>query len=245
VQQLLQGDHAAAILQTLRFAGTLRGGSEATDNTNNPGRKEASVIEVYLEIGTKKVFAMTRAWPGWGRPAKTIDDALEALAGYHPRYSLIAQSVGIELPDPDFDVVAEVEGNATTDFGAPGIVPPIDLEPVPSGSALQQVELLRGCLQALQSGVAAAPEELRKGPRGGGRNTSKIIRHVADADRGYATRIGVKAGKRPIKDIRADVFARCAELAEHPEETKWPLPYYLRRAAWHITDHLWEIEDKS
>jgi hypothetical protein len=25
----------------------------------------------------------------------------------------------------------------------------------------------------------------------------------------------------------------------------WPLRYLLRRLAWHVTDHLWEIEDRS
>ena len=26
---------------------------------------------------------------------------------------------------------------------------------------------------------------------------------------------------------------------------KWTARYFLRRAAWHVLDHVWEIEDKS
>ena len=50
--------------------------------------------------------------------------------------------------------------------------------------------------------VAAAPEELRKGPRGGGRDTSKMIGHVVEADEAYAREIGIKL-KAPIDDLRA------------------------------------------
>lgn len=203
------------------------------------------MIEVYLEVGTKKTFAMTRGWPGWGRAAKTPDAAVEALSEYHGRYSVITASVGVELPKTAFDVIAEIDGNATTDFGAPGGIPGFDHELVPPETIHRQVHLLQAGLDTFLTRAASAPEVLRKGPRGGGRDTSKIVQHVADADRGYATTIGVKAGKRPIEEIRAEIVTRCLHLAEEPGHTKWPLPYYLRRAAWHITDHLWEIEDKS
>jgi hypothetical protein len=28
-------------------------------------------------------------------------------------------------------------------------------------------------------------------------------------------------------------------------QAKWPISYALRRIAWHIVDHAWEIEDRS
>ena len=28
-------------------------------------------------------------------------------------------------------------------------------------------------------------------------------------------------------------------------ETGWPVRYWVRRAAWHVLDHAWEIEDKT
>jgi hypothetical protein len=26
---------------------------------------------------------------------------------------------------------------------------------------------------------------------------------------------------------------------------RWSAPYFVRRAAWHVLDHAWEIEDRS
>ncbi|WP_220448189.1 hypothetical protein [Nonomuraea diastatica] len=31
---------------------------------------------------------------------------------------------------------------------------------------------------------------------------------------------------------------------EPPQTTGWPPRYALRRIAWHVIDHLWEIEDR-
>ena len=81
---------------------------------------------VYLEVGTKKVFACAVDWPGWCRPAKTEDEALEALAVYVPRYAVVAKQAKLTLPKSAanaFDVVERIKGNATTDFGAPGVIP--------------------------------------------------------------------------------------------------------------------------
>jgi hypothetical protein len=30
-----------------------------------------------------------------------------------------------------------------------------------------------------------------------------------------------------------------------PTATRWPLPYLVRRTAWHVLDHAWEVEDKG
>ena len=41
--------------------------------------------EVFVEAGSKRVFAGAIEWPGWCRGAKTEDEALEALATHAPR----------------------------------------------------------------------------------------------------------------------------------------------------------------
>src|SRR5205807_6070154 len=78
---------------------------------------------VYLEVGGKRTFASAADWPGWSRSGKTPEAALEALAAYAPRYAAIPKLARIEFPKSatKFDVVEKLEGNATTDFGAPGI----------------------------------------------------------------------------------------------------------------------------
>lgn len=203
------------------------------------------MIEVYLETGGRRTFAMTRAWPGWGRSGKTVDDALDTLAEYHPRYLVIASEAGEEIPLPHFQVVETVEGSGATDFGVPDRIPGIDRKSSDVDDLRRQIRLFAAAHAVFASVAESAPEELRKGPRGGGRNTSAIVDHIVDAERSYVRSIGVKGGGEPIEAVRELTLERCRALAEHPEKTKWPLSYFLRRATGHVVDHLWEIEDKS
>ena len=53
---------------------------------------------VYLELGSKRVFACTLDWPGWCRSGKTEELALEALAAYADRYAEVAKEAGIAFP---------------------------------------------------------------------------------------------------------------------------------------------------
>ena len=78
---------------------------------------------VYIETGSKKVFACALDWPGWARSGKTEEDALAALADYAARYEPVAKKAGIRFPktaDDNLKVVERVKGDASTDFGIPG-----------------------------------------------------------------------------------------------------------------------------
>lgn len=202
------------------------------------------MIEVYLETGRRRTFAMTRSWPGWGRSATTADAALESLAAYHPRYLVIAEQAGHTPPPPQFDVVETVKGGGATDFGVPDRIPGIDRAATDAEDLLRQIHLFEAAHAVFEVVVAAAPEQLRKGPRGGGRDTSAIVDHVVESERSYLRSIGTKPGDGPVDAVRSVALERCRELVERPEDTRWPLPYFLRRATWHVVDHLWEIEDR-
>lgn len=203
------------------------------------------MIEVYLEVAAKKTFAMAIAWPGWGRAAKTPDAALEALEEYRERYAPIAARARLEPPPAPFDVVAEITGNATTDFGAPGVVPDLDRRPIGTDETDRQLSLLDAAWASFDEVAEAAPESLRKGPRGGGRDTSKVVDHVTEAHAAYLRQVGVKTQKRPPGELRIEGRKRIVELVNGDEPSKWPPAYFIRRAAWHVTDHLWEVEDRS
>src|SRR5919206_1355121 len=100
---------------------------------------------VYLEVGTKKVFACALDWPGWARARKDEEAALEALAEYAPRYAVVAQEAGIRFPRnvaDTFNVVERVTGDASTDFGVIGKVPAADSAPVSAAEARRLVALL-------------------------------------------------------------------------------------------------------
>ncbi|TDC01052.1 hypothetical protein E1267_32975 [Nonomuraea longispora] len=203
---------------------------------------------IYLETGPKKVFACSLDWPGWCRIAKGEEAALDRLAGYAPRYRVVAARAGLEFAPGDPVVVARVPGSDMTDFGVPYAVPDLDLEPLPGPEAERGVALLRAAWDLFGETAAASPEDLRKGPRGGGRDLTKIVDHVENAERAFARKVGVR--HRPYRS-RGERDAMRDELAEAlsrpwepPLTTGWPPRYALRRIAWHVIDHLWEIEDR-
>jgi hypothetical protein len=197
-------------------------------------------VRVYLEVGAKRVFACAEDWPGWCRSGKTEEAALEALLTYADRFAVVAPDLVVDEPV----LTDRVPGNATTDFGAPGQVPPCDAGALPP----YWIEVLERSWTLLDDVAATAPAELRKGPRGGGRDRDKVVQHVVSAEASYARQIGVKH-KEPAYDdtaavatMRADILAA---LRSEPGEWKWPPRYFVRRTAWHVLDHAWEIQDRS
>ncbi|SDJ80797.1 hypothetical protein [Nonomuraea jiangxiensis] len=207
------------------------------------------MTRVYLESGPKKVFACAIDWPGWCRIAAGEEAALDRLMEYVPRYRVVAARAGLDFSPGDPVVTGRVPGSQTTDFGVPYTVPDLDLAPVPADEAERGVALMRAAWALFDETAGGSPEELRKGPRGGGRDLAKMVAHVEEAERAYARKLGVR--HRPYRS-RADRDAMREELAEalsHPWEppltTGWPPRYGVRRIIWHVVDHLWEIEDRT
>ncbi|MEU4224029.1 hypothetical protein AB0F17_07025 [Nonomuraea sp. NPDC026600] len=206
------------------------------------------MTRIYLEVGPKKVFACSLEWPGWCRVAKGEEAAIDLLMEYAPRYRVIAGRAGLRFEPDDPVVVARVPGTAMTDFGAPFAIPELDQAPIDAETAGRRVALLRAAWELFDEVAAESPEDLRKGPRGGGRDLSKVMAHVANAERAYARKVDVR--HRPYKS-RDDRDAMREELAEvlsrpwqPPQTTGWPPAYAMRGTAWHVIDHLWEIEDR-
>jgi hypothetical protein len=205
---------------------------------------------VYLEVGAKRTFASAADWPGWCRSGKNEQAVLDALAAYAPRYALVAKLAGVQFPAnaTSFTVVERLKGNATTDFGAPGIPASDESRPLTAQQTKQMSDLVAACWTYLDKVVAKAPASLRKGPRGGGRDRDAIFIHVLGAEVDYAKKIGIRL-KEP-KDaeksaVRASRKAILEGLANPIQVEKWPVAYVARRTAWHALDHAWEIEDRS
>ncbi len=195
---------------------------------------------VYLEEGTKSVFAVSLDWPGWCRRAKTSDLALAALDDYRERYAKIVTAM---FQPGSFEVVGVVKGNGTTDFGAPDARGPWD-ESAPSPTELaRQLLVLQDCWNYFDAVVDGAPSRLRRGPRGGGRDRDNIVDHVREAERAYCSRMGFRVAPHTPWDEQRDVVLTTLRTAT--ANAKWPTAYAIRRCAWHIVDHAWEIEDKS
>lgn len=216
----------------------------------------AATTPVYLEVGRKRAFACALDWPGWCRSGKTEEAALEALATYVPRYATVARQGGIAFPaeiGDTFRVVERIPGSATTDFGAPGEIAPSDTEPLSAAEAQRRAALVAASWAVLDQIAAEAPAELRKGPRGGGRDRGKMIDHVLGAEASYARKLGVKHRQPAVDDAPAITALRDAIVAVlnapsdgTPRVPKgWPLRYAAHRIAWHVLDHAWEMEDRS
>jgi hypothetical protein len=209
----------------------------------------AARTRTYIEAGTKRTYASAADWPGWCRGAKNEQGALEALAAYAPRYARVAELAQLELPKnaTDFDVVERRAGNATTDFGAPGIPAKEESRRLTPKETQTMCDLVEACWKYLDQVVAKAPAALRKGPRGGGRDRDAMFDHVLGAEVEYAKRIGTRLKQPDGKDRTAVGAFRTAILetfANPNREERWPVAYAARRTAWHALDHAWEIEDR-
>jgi hypothetical protein len=210
---------------------------------------------VVIETGSKRVFASAIDWPGWCRSAKTEDAALDALRLYAERYRRVAEVAdidGVVAASESFKVVERIAGTSITDFGVPEVVADVELGQMSDEVCERQIALMRACWQVFDETAKRVSEELLKGPRGGGRDRTKLIAHTLEADRGYARRIGVNTAKGSIDTpdgLEAHRIAICEAIrtinASGDTSTKWPLRYFVRRAAWHVMDHAWEMEDKD
>ena len=194
---------------------------------------------VYVEVGGKRAFASAADWPGWSRSGKTEPAALEALAAYAPRYAKVARLARVDFPEDasDLNVVERLNGNASTDFGVPGMPAKNESRPLTDAEAARMIALVEACWKYLDNVVAKSPQALTKGPRGGGRDRDKMYAHVLEAELGYARQIGVRI-KEP------DRGALRAALRNPNPDARWPVAYAVRRIAWHALDHAWEMEDR-
>jgi hypothetical protein len=215
-------------------------------------------LRVLLEVGPKgkKVVAVAPDWPGLSRGAKTGDLALEKLLSYLPRYAPVAALAGMESEftvQTDARVVEEYPGTGSTDFWGisfahssfdRAIMSPDELE--------RKLALMQESWTFFDSVRARVSEELKKGPRGGGRDRDQIVRHVLANEADWAAGVGVDLPREEImtdEGLTAHRAAYCAAIrdahAAGRQAKSWPLHFLIRHTAYHTLDHAWEMEDKD
>lgn len=221
-------------------------------------------MQVYLETGRKRVFAGAIDWPGWCRSGRDEESALRALASYGPCYLAAIGSLAGGLTPPSnasaLHVEERLQGNATTDFGAPDASPAVDSQPITANELERWISLLQAAWAAFDRTARGAESAvLRKGPRGGGREVDAIVRHVLAADAAYVRALGGQYREVPdarpqaeMERVRAAMVealrarARGDPLPESRRTAKvWAPRFGIRRSAWHALDHAWEIEDRA
>jgi hypothetical protein len=154
-------------------------------------------------------------------------------------------------------VTERLRGDATTDFGAPSIALEADARPIDDAELRRLGAILRACWRTFDRAAEGAEgRPLAKGPRGGGRELGKIAAHVVDADGGYVRMLGrrVEPGPKASETERTrtailDALGTTAVEGPPPPGPRggkgWLPRYFVRRVAWHVLDHAWEIEDRA
>ena len=211
-----------------------------------------------LEQGKKKrVVACAFDWPGWDRSARIGQDVLAVLAAYRPRYAKVAELAGFGAAfgaTGELEVVEHAEGIGMTDYySVSGRAAGPEHGLMTDAECERKIALLRAAWRTFDDFAAHVSAELRKGPRGGGWEKDRIIRHVngAEIDE-FAPKVGVKVPLETRDDAGAlrayrDAFAE--GIREHHARGEparsWPLQFLIRRCAWHMLDHAWELEDRD
>jgi hypothetical protein len=222
-------------------------------------------IDILIESGAKRVFASAIDWPGWARSAKDEAGALSTLLNYGPRYgSVLARrsDFGFAAPSDagELHVVQRQGGDSGTDFGVLSREIDADQRSVDDVELARQIAFLDVCRSAFDDAAARAiGATLTVGPRGGGRSLDKIVRHVVEADQAYLQQLGSKPPRwtdepadgygATIRELQVQALTARVRGESPPSENavrkRWSPRYFVRRAAWHLLDHAWEIEDRS
>ena len=219
----------------------------------------AAPIRVMIEQGKKKAVASAFDWPGWDRGSKTEAEALEVLAAYRPRYAKVAELAGL---GDEFDAAGELEvvehvpGAGMTDFYTLSFrsAGP-EHEPMSEPECDRKLALLSASWDYFDSVAERVSEELRKGPRGGGRDRARIIRHANGAEiEEFAPKVGVKTPEDVWQDptpqkLRTHREAFAAAIRDYNARgvpiRAWTLQFLIRHSAYHMLDHAWEMEDRD
>ena len=206
----------------------------------------------------KRAVAFGVDWPGWSRGVKTPELALAMLESYRERYRPVA--VAARMADEfdaagSLDVVEDRVGTGSTDFWGISFSPSgVEHEPMDDTEVDRKIRLLRACWKCFDAVAARVSAELRKGPRGGGRDRDQIIRHSIRTESEEFTKrvgLGVPAGgaltPMGLRDYRETYVAtmRAYNAGEGKRMRSWNLPFLIRHSAFHAMDHAWEMEDKD
>jgi hypothetical protein len=217
-------------------------------------------IRTVIEHGTKdkRSVAFSLDWPGWSRGAKTPEIALETLESYRDRYRPIAKLAGMSK---EFDAAGPLEvvedrvGTGSTDFWGISFSPSsTEQGPMSKAEFDRAIKLLRAAWAFFDDVAARVSPEMRKGPRGGGRDRDRIISHVIRQEsESFATGVGLRipeeAALTPdgLRQHRKDYVEamRAYDAGEGKRMRSWTIPFLIRHSAFHTLDHAWEMEDKD
>ena len=218
-------------------------------------------VRTVIEHGpkAKKSAAFSLDWPGWSRGAKTAELALETLESYRDRYRPITDLAGMSR---EFDaagpleVVEEKVGTGSTDFWGISFSPSAtEQDPMGEAELERAITLLRAAWAFFDGVAARVSPEMRKGPRGGGRDRDRIISHtIRQESESFASGVGLKIpeegamtpdGLLAYREAYVDAMHAYNAGKVERRMRSGTLPWLIRHSAFHTLDHAWEMEDKD
>jgi len=218
-------------------------------------------VRTVVERGpkAKRFVAFTADWPGWSRGARTAETAVETLESYRGRYAPVASLAGMEREFEEagpLEIVEEKVGTGSTDFWGISFSPSATEQgPLTDVELERGLTLLRACWKFFDATAARVSPEMRKGPRGGGRDRDRIIRHtIRTESEDFAKQVGIRipegAALTPdgLREHRQSYIAAMRSYNAGQTERRmrsWTLPFLIRHSAFHMLDHAWEMEDKD
>jgi hypothetical protein len=156
-------------------------------------------------------------------------------------------------PFETIEVVEQYPGTGSTDFwGISFAYSSIDRQEMLREEMERQLALMQACWAFFDQVRSRVSEQMRRGPRGGGRDRDEIVRHTVLCEQEWGPKLGLPKhdGTMPSDaELRAHraayVQAIRAAHAEGRMARTWPLRYLIRHTAFHTLDHAWEMEDKD
>jgi predicted RNase H-like HicB family nuclease/uncharacterized damage-inducible protein DinB len=161
-------------------------------------------LSVNLEHGERWWYAHVAELPGCFTRAETRGEALAALPEAIRLHLAFLEGHGRhESPSQGFSVVEEVDG--VLELGESGGAVALfasDLKPVEPSELRGFLDLMRWNREALVGVVEPLTEEGRRAePIPGKRSVDRTLRHIADAEEWYVSRLGTRA-QRTYEDRR-------------------------------------------
>ena len=184
---------------------------------------------------------------------------LETLESYRERYRPVADLAGMAS---EFDAAGPLEivedriGSGMTDFyGLSFSSSSTEHDPMDEAELDRKITLLQASWAFFDGVAERVSPELRKGPRGGGRDRNLIVRHVIrNESEEFAKQVGLRIPEEGalspdgLRQYRTDYVAamracNAGEIERRPRA--WTLSFLIRHSAYHTLDHAWEMEDKD
>jgi hypothetical protein len=217
-------------------------------------------VRTVIERGIhgKRAVAFALDWPGWSRGAKSPELALETLEAYRLRYRPIAVLAGMtdELDQAGpLEVVEDRIGTGSTDFWGISFMPcSLEREPMDRADLDRKLRLLHAAWAFFDATAARVSPVMRKGPRGGGRDRDRIIRHtIRTESEDFARKVDLRIPEEGAlgdalpgyRDAYVQAMWAYQRGEIHGRMRTWNLPFLIRHTAFHTLDHAWEMEDKD